>query len=199
MHCRFCKNKLKHDLIDLNFAPPSNAYLSKDRLYSDETYYPLRVKVCDKCFLVQTEDYVKSNTSGLFDEDYAYFSSVSKSFLDHAKNFCDYVIERFELNKNSFVIEVASNDGYLLKNFLQKKIPCLGIEPTLSTAKASRKLGLDVLNEFFGEELSLKLKKEEKECDLIIGNNVYAHVPDILDFTKGLKNNYKMSCFLKSL
>lgn len=188
MHCRFCKNKLKHDLIDLNFAPPSNAYLSKDRLYSDETYYPLRVKVCDKCFLVQTEDYVKSNTSGLFDEDYAYFSSVSKSFLDHAKNFCDYVIERFELNKNSFVIEVASNDGYLLKNFLQKKIPCLGIEPTLSTAKASRKLGLDVLNEFFGEELSLKLKKEEKECDLIIGNNVYAHVPDILDFTKGLKN-----------
>lgn len=191
MNCRYCRNKLKYDLIDLNFAPPSNAYISKDKLSVDETYYPLRVKVCDKCFLVQTEDYVKSNTSGLFDEDYAYFSSTSKSFLDHAKKFCDYVEERFKLDKSSFVIEVASNDGYLLKNFLQKEIPCLGIEPTLSTANASRKIGLDVIDEFFGEVLASKLKKEEKECDLIIGNNVYAHVPDILDFTKGLKTILK--------
>jgi len=185
MNCRHCKAELSLTLVDLGFAPPSNAYLSKENLDSPETYYPLRVHVCKKCFLVQTEDY--SAPTEIFNDNYAYFSSVSKSWLKHAKDFSTNMIDKLNLNKSSFIIEIASNDGYLLKNFLEVGIPCMGIEPTKSTALAAKKIGVKTLIKFFGRGLATKLKKENKLADLIIGNNVYAHVPDINDFTAGIK------------
>ena len=185
MNCRHCKAELSLTLVDLGFAPPSNAYLSKENLDSPETYYPLRVHVCKKCFLVQTEDY--SAPTEIFNDNYAYFSSVSKSWLKHAKDFSTNMIDKLNLNKSSFIIEIASNDGYLLKNFVEVGIPCMGIEPTKSTALAAKKIGVKTLIKFFGRGLATKLKKENKLADLIIGNNVYAHVPDINDFTAGIK------------
>ena len=185
MNCRHCKAPLEHTFLDLGFAPPSNAYLTEADLKRPEIYYPLKVKVCDSCWLVQTEDYAEADA--LFTPEYAYFSSTSASWLDHAKRYADRMIEELALTKQSFVIEVASNDGYLLKNFLYAGIPCLGIEPTHSTTSAAIKLGIPVLRKFFGEALGEKLTIEGKQADLIIGNNVYAHVPDINDFTKGLK------------
>lgn len=171
--------------MDLGFAPPSNAYLTEADLNKPEIYYPLKIKVCDSCWLVQTEDY--ADADDLFTAEYAYFSSTSASWLDHAKRYSAQIIEKLNLNNNSFVIEIASNDGYLLKNFVQAGIPCLGIEPTDSTAAAAEALGIPVLRKFFGEALAKSLAEEGKQAELIIGNNVYAHVPDINDFTKGLK------------
>ena len=184
MNCRHCNEKLKDELIDLGKAPPSNNYISSDDINSPENYYPLKVMVCNNCWLVQTQDF--NDADELFTDEYAYFSSTSKSFLEHAKNYTTEIINYLKLNEESFVVELASNDGYLLQNFLQKKIPCLGIEPTKSTAKVSRKKGIETLEDFFGTELGLKLSKIRK-ADLIIGNNVYAHVPDINDFTGGIK------------
>lgn len=140
--------------------------------------------VCPKCWLAQTEDYAGSED--LFQPDYAYFSSTSKSWLAHAKKFTIEIIPRLGLGKNSLVVEVASNDGYLLKNFVASGIPCLGIEPTASTANAAEQLGIPVLRKFFGESLAKSLAAEGQKADLIIGNNVYAHVPDVQDFTRGL-------------
>ena len=185
MNCRHCNKNLKHTFLDLGNAPPSNAYLSKAELNQPEIYYPLKIKVCDQCWLVQTEDYANAET--FFRPDYAYFSSTSSSFLSHAKDFSNKIIKDLYLNENSHVVEVASNDGYLLKNFVEKKIPCLGIEPTKGTAEAAEKLNIPVITKFFGKALSKQLCDEGKQADLIIGNNVYAHVPDINDFTKGLK------------
>jgi SAM-dependent methyltransferase len=185
MKCRHCSSELTHTFLDLGFAPPSNAYLTKDDLTKPEKYYPLKVKVCDQCWLVQTEDYALADE--LFDSGYAYFSSTSSSWLEHAKRYAEKMTQELGLNESSLVIEVASNDGYLLKNFIEKKIPCLGIEPTASTAKASEALGIQVLQEFFGEQLGRRLSQERHQADLIVGNNVYAHVPDINDFTLGLK------------
>lgn len=185
MKCRNCKSKLEHTFLDLGFAPPSNAYLSKNSLTKPEVSYPLNIKVCDKCWLVQTLDYTEADE--LFTSEYAYFSSTSKSFLEHARSYVDKMVEILNLNNQSFVIELASNDGYLLKNFVSKEIPCLGIEPTDSTADKSESIGVPVLREFFGEDIGNDLAKENKKADLIIGNNVYAHVPDIVDFTKGIK------------
>ncbi len=185
MNCRHCNNKLEHVFLDLGFAPPSNAYLSLADLSRPEKHYPLKIKVCDQCWLVQTEDYALAEE--LFRPDYAYFSSTSSSWLAHAADYANTMIARFGLTKNSHVIEVASNDGYLLKNFVATNIPCLGIEPTASTAAAAEQLGIPVLREFFGEELGRRLAAEGKQADLIVGNNVYAHVPDINDFTRGLK------------
>ena len=185
MNCRHCATPLKHTFIDLGFAPPSNAYLIDSDLTKPEKYYPLRVKVCDQCWLVQTEDYAQANE--LFDSEYSYFSSTSSGWLAHAKLYAEKMTHELELNEKSLVIEVASNDGYLLKNFVEKKIPCLGIEPTASTAKAAEALGIPVLQEFFGEKLGKRLSQEGYQADLIAGNNVYAHVPDINDFTLGLK------------
>ncbi|MBJ7279911.1 MAG: methyltransferase domain-containing protein, partial [Candidatus Nanopelagicales bacterium] len=185
MKCRHCFSELTHVFIDLGFAPPSNAYLTKDGLKCFEKYYPLKVMVCDECWLVQTEDYTQVDE--LFDSEYAYFSSTSSVWLEHAKNYSNKVIQELNLNEKSLVIEVASNDGYLLKNFINANIPCLGIEPTASTAKVSEGLGIEVLKKFFGEQLGLQLTEEGRQADLIIGNNVYAHVPDINDFTRGLK------------
>ncbi|MBT8605273.1 class I SAM-dependent methyltransferase [Polynucleobacter paneuropaeus] len=189
MKCRHCLTELTHTFLDLGFAPPSNAYLTKDDLTKPEKYYPLKVMVCDQCWLVQTEDYAQADE--LFDAEYAYFSSTSTGWLEHAKRYAQKMISDLSLNENSLVIEVASNDGYLLKNFLEKKIPCLGIEPTASTAKAAESLGIPVLQEFFGEELGKQLKQTGRQADLIAGNNVYAHVPDINDFTRGLKTALK--------
>ncbi len=185
MNCRHCGSPLEQNFLDLGFAPPSNAYLTKECLSSSETYYPLKVMVCQNCWLVQTEDY--ADADALFTDEYAYFSSTSSSFLNHAKDYSDLIIDRLNLSSESFVIEIASNDGYLLKNFLKRGIPCLGIEPTKSTAKAARKLGLEVIEEFFGKEFAKNLLATHQKADLIIGNNVFAHVPDINDFTAGIK------------
>lgn len=187
MQCRHCHHILEHIFLDLGLAPFSNAYLSKENLQKSEPLFPLKLFVCEKCWLVQTEDFAKADD--LFQSDYAYFSSISKSWLDHAKRYTDRITHKLGLNKDSFVIEIASNDGYLLKNFVATGIPCLGIEPTTSTADAARALGINVLEEFFGEKMASNLPK----ADLILGNNVYAHVPDINDFTKGMKAALKPS------
>ncbi|MFL2735323.1 MAG: class I SAM-dependent methyltransferase [Gammaproteobacteria bacterium] len=187
MNCRHCNNKLNHLFADLHYSPPSNRYLTPEQLSRPEVYYPLRVQVCDNCWLVQTEDYVESETDGLFDENYAYFSSTSSSFLEHAKIYCEKMISRFSLNSESLVIEIASNDGYLLKNFIGTEINTIGIEPTKSTAEAAKKIGINVIQDFFGVDLANKLLNDDIKSDLIIGNNVYAHIPDINDFTQGMK------------
>jgi SAM-dependent methyltransferase len=185
MKCRHCCEPLQRTFLDLGFAPPSNSYLSEAELSAPEIYFPLKLKVCENCWLVQTEDYAQADL--FFSKDYAYFSSTSTSWLEHAAAYSKAMIERLGLGTDSFVIEVASNDGYLLKNFLAADIPCLGVEPTASTAAAAEKIGIPVLREFFGEELGKRLAKEGRQADLIAGNNVFAHVPDINDFTRGLK------------
>ncbi|MCP1316177.1 class I SAM-dependent methyltransferase [Halomonas sp. 707B3] len=191
MNCRHCAVPLSHTFLDLGFAPPSNAYLTAADLAKPEKYFPLRVKVCDQCWLVQTEDHAQANE--LFNPDYAYFSSTSSGWLAHAEQYAAQISSELNLNANSLVIEVASNDGYLLKNFVAMRIPCLGIEPTDSTATAAEEKGIPVLREFFGEALGKQLAREGRQADLIIGNNVYAHVPDINDFTRGLKSVLKPS------
>lgn len=189
MNCRHCTKLLEHVFLDLGFAPPSNAYLSSADLNKPERYYPLKLFVCEHCWLVQTEDYTQADE--LFSDDYAYFSSVSQSWLAHAAGYTDMIKKRLGLNKESHVIEVAANDGYLLKNFVAAGIPCLGVEPTAGTAAAAEKLGIPILREFFGQTLAQQLVAESKQADLILGNNVYAHVPDINDFTVGLKTALK--------
>ncbi len=171
--------------MDLGFQPPSNAYRSIDQLNNEETLFPLRTNVCEECFLVQTEDYTARET--FFDDNYAYFSSTSQSWLEHAKSFSEKVIKEFQLDEESFVIEVASNDGYLLRNFLERKIPCLGIEPTKNTASQAISRGINTLKDFYGADLAKFIRKESGEADLIICNNVYAHVPDINDFTRAIE------------
>lgn len=191
MNCRNCKKPLEHTFLDLGYAPPSNAYLSLKDLNGPEVYYPLKIKVCDNCWLVQTEDYAEADA--LFTEDYAYFSSTSSGWLAHSRSYASKIAKDLSLNHDSLVIEVASNDGYLLKNFIEFGIPCLGIEPTDSTADAAELLGIPVVREFFGQLLGEQLAKQGKQADLIAGNNVYAHVPDIKDFTLGLKACLKPS------
>jgi len=185
MICRHCGSLLEYTFLDLGFAPPSNAYLSGHDLSVPETYYPLKLKVCEHCWLVQTEDYAQA--SKLFSHDYAYFSSISQSWLDHAARYAQMITARLGLGRQSFVMEIAANDGYLLNAFIAAGIPCLGIEPTASTATAAKNLGIPILCEFFGKALAERLTNEGKQADLIAGNNVYAHVPDINDFTAGLK------------
>ena len=172
--------------MDLGFQPPSNSYRSEEQLKNQEIVFPLRACVCQKCFLVQTEDYTSREM--LFDSEYAYFSSTSISWLNHAKNYSKNIIKRLGLGKKSFVVELACNDGYLLKNFKDAHIKCLGVEPTLSTASAAETLGIEVIKDFFGQKLSYQISGSYKKADLIIANNVYAHVPDINDFTLGIKN-----------
>ena len=189
MRCRHCGAPLTHTFLDLGFSPPSNAYLNEADLSKPEKYYPLKIKVCDQCWLVQTEDYAQAEE--LFSPEYAYFSSTSSGWLAHAKSYAKKMTHELGLNAQSLVIEVASNDGYLLKNFVAAGIPCLGIEPTDSTAEAAEQLGIPVLREFFGEALGQQLTAKGQQADLIAGNNVYAHVPDINDFTRGLKASLK--------
>lgn len=178
--CRHCQTPLTLDFLDLGHAPPSNAYLSPADLNRAETTYPLRLKACPQCRLVQTEDFAA--VDALFSDDYAYFSSTSRSWLDHAARYVEMITARLGLDARAHVIEVASNDGYLLKNFVAAGIPCLGVEPTAGTAAAAQAIGVPVLQSFFGEKTASDLDR----ADLILGNNVYAHVPDINDFTRGL-------------
>ena len=189
MNCRHCQAPLDHLFLDLGFAPPSNAFLKAEDLIKPELYFPLRLQVCTHCWLVQTEDYVCADE--LFKGDYAYFSSVSQSWLDHAARYAGNITQQLGLSQDSFVIEVASNDGYLLRNFVASNIPCLGIEPTADTAEAAGKIDIPFLREFFSEALAKQLRSEGRQADLIIGNNVFAHVPDINDFTAGLKTALK--------
>ena len=181
MKCRHCGRELQYVFVDLFNSPPSNSYLSKEQLNEPEILYPLKLYVCEHCFLVQIDEYKKSTE--IFNSDYAYFSSYSTSWLEHAKKYVNMITDKLNLGSNSFVIEIASNDGYLLQYFKEKNIPCLGIEPTASTAKAAREKGIDVQETFFNAALARTLRK----ADLILGNNVLAHVPDINDFVAGLK------------
>tara|TARA_B100000768_G_scaffold181288_1_gene203658 strand:- start:1820 stop:3043 length:1224 start_codon:yes stop_codon:yes gene_type:complete len=184
MICRHCKSNHNLKFLDLGNTAPSNSYLNYEDLKKPEITYPLRIMVCKKCWLVQTEDY--TNADELFNDDYAYFSSTSTSWLSHAANYCDNITNRLNLTKESLVVELASNDGYLLKNFIKLGVPCIGIEPTKKTAAASRDLGITVEEVFFTKNVGIKLAAEGKKADLIIGNNVYAHVPDINNFTEGV-------------
>jgi len=189
MKCRFCGTALTHEFVDLVNAPPSNSFLTKEQLSEPEVFYPLKLYVCDKCFLVQIDEYKKLDD--IFNQDYAYFSSFSTTWLDHAKKYVDMITERLGLNEASHVMEIASNDGYLLQYFLKKQISCLGIEPSANTAQAARQKGIETLEEFFGAEFAASLAQKGKNADLIIGNNVLAHVPDINDFVSGLKTALK--------
>lgn len=185
MNCRFCNTPLSFEFLDLVNSPPSNSFLSIDQLNEPEIFYPLRVLVCDNCFLVQIDEYQKS--SAIFNNDYVYFSSFSTSWLNHAKKYCEEVVKRLSLNQNSKVIEIASNDGYLLQFFLEKNIPVLGIEPTANTAKIASDKGIETITQFFGTALADELASKGILADLLIGNNVLAHVPDINDFVAGMK------------
>ena len=185
MTCRFCSNSLSITFVDLINSPPSNSYLTSEQLKSPETYYPLKVLVCEKCFLVQLQEHKKSKE--IFNHEYAYFSSYSTSWLLHCKKYTKTIIERFQLSENSFVIEIASNDGYLLQYFKKANINILGIEPTSNTAQVAINKGIPTLVEFFSVKLAQELKNSERKADLIIGNNVLAHVPDINDFISGMK------------
>ena len=189
MNCRHCSCVVEHTFLDLGFAPPSNAYLSAEDLRRSELYFPLRVAICTHCWLAQTEDYIQPGD--LFSADYAYFSSASKTWMAQTALYVEIVSKRFNLDRNSMVVEVASNDGYLLRNFVAAGIPCLGIEPTSDTADAAERLGVPVLREFFSDRVAAELAAQGKQADLIVGNNVYAHVPDINDFTRGLKRTLK--------
>lgn len=185
MKCRFCQTELQHLFIDLNNSPAANSFLTVENLNEPETFYPLKVFTCHNCFLVQLDEYKKSGD--IFNNDYVYFSSFSKSWLQHAKDYTEMMVSRFGLNSQSQVIEIASNDGYLLQYFKEKNIPVLGIEPTENTASEARKKGIDSINEFFGTKLAKQMADENNKADLLIGNNVLAHVPDVVDFVSALK------------
>ncbi|WP_426113123.1 methyltransferase domain-containing protein [Pseudomonas sp. DSP3-2-2] len=183
MNCRGCGTLLNLPLIDLGTAPPSNAYLRPEQLEVAEQWVPLKVQVCQCCWLVQTEDYTSAES--LFDAEYAYFSSFSSTWLEHAERYVASMVERFGLNAESRVVEIAANDGYLLQYVARRGIPCLGIEPTRSTAKAAREKGLEIRELFFGRATALQLVEDGWAADLIAANNVLAHVPDINDFLAG--------------
>lgn len=185
MKCRFCGEKLSIVFINLENAPLSNSYLSEKQLNAPEIFYPLEVFVCHRCFLVQVDEFEKP--SEIFSDDYAYFSSFSKSWLEHAQNYVEMINDRLGLGQQSKVMEIASNDGYLLHQFVKKDIPCFGVEPTKCTADAAREKGVESIGEFFSADLARRLAEERGKQDLIICNNVLAHVPNINDFVKGLK------------
>lgn len=186
MHCRFCKTPLEHIFIDLINSPASNSFLTEQQLNEPEEYFPLKVFTCHTCFLVQVDEYKKSDA--IFNSDYVYFSSYSKSWLQHAKKYTDLMVDRFGFDSSSQVIEIASNDGYLLQYFVEKGIPVLGIEPTSNTAEVAVARGVKTITEFFGVELATRLSENWKvKANLLLGNNVLAHVPDIVDFVSGMK------------
>jgi len=183
MKCRHCGTDLSLSLIDLGSAPPSNSYLTQEGVHAPERWYPLRVLVCQECWLVQTEDY--AHCAEFFSADYAYFSSFSSTWLQHAERYVEAMVSRFGLGSGSRVVEVASNDGYLLQYVQARQISALGIEPTASTAQAARAKGQEVIEEFFGGDLAQRLVARGIQADLMAANNVLAHVPDINDFVSG--------------
>ena len=189
MKCRHCDTELTLPLVDLGSSPPSNAYLTTKTLKAPEKWFPLNVLVCESCWLVQTEDF--AGAEELFDDEYAYFSSFSSSWLTHAKAYVASTASRFDLNETSMVVEVAANDGYLLQYVKEQNIPCLGVEPTKSTANAAREKGIEIVEEFFGVKLAKQLVARGKQADLTAANNVLAHVPDINDFVSGFTHLLK--------
>ena len=182
--CRFCKTPLTATFVDLGMSPLSNAFIKQERISAMERFYPLHAFVCESCFLVQLEEF--ESPDRIF-SDYVYFSSYSESWLEHCRRYVEQMIERFGYGPSSFVVEVASNDGYLLQNFVRHKVPCLGIEPAANVAEVAVKKGIPTRAVFFGEETARALRSEGKAADLLIGNNVFAHVPDINDFAAGMK------------
>lgn len=189
MKCRHCQSETSVPLADLGSSPPSNAYLTAEGLRAPEKWYPLTVLVCSSCWLAQTEDY--AGREELFSADYAYFSSFSSSWLDQCRAYASMMTQRFALNADSRVAEIAANDGYLLQYFQEAGIPCFGVEPTSSTAKAARKKGLEVFENFFGARLGHELADKGYRADLMVANNVLAHVPDINDFVSGFRHLLK--------
>ena len=189
MKCRHCGSALHLPFLDLGSAPPSNAYLSEAGLRAPEAWYPLRLLVCEVCWLVQTEDH--AGREALFTDDYAYFSSFSSSWLAHAKAYVQCMVERLGLDRDSCVVEVAANDGYLLQYVKAAGIPCLGIEPTHSTAAAARARDIEIVERFFGVALADELVQSGRQADLMAANNVLAHVPDINDFVAGFAHLLK--------
>ena len=185
MKCRFCKTELTYLFIDLFHPPASNSFLTGEQLNEPETYFPLKVFTCPECFLVQIDEY--KNSGDIFSQEYAYFSSYSSSWLAHAKDYTKKMINRFGINQNCLVIEIASNDGYLLQYFKDKNVPVLGVEPSKNTADVARQKGIESINEFFGTRLAREMIAKDLKANLLIGNNVLAHVPDIVDFVAGLK------------
>ena len=183
MKCRHCAQELTRPLVDLGSAPPSNAYLSAADLSRPERWYPLRVLVCDRCHLVQTEDF--ADAAELFSAEYAYFSSFSSTWVAHAERYVDTLIQRLSLDASSTVAEIAANDGYLLQFVKARGIPCYGVEPTASTAAAAREKGIEIIERFFGVSLADELAQAGRQVDLVAANNVLAHVPDINDFVQG--------------
>ena len=183
--CRFCGNELKYTFADLGMSPLSNSYIPIKDADKGQMTYPLHARICEKCFLVQLEEFESPEDIFL---DYAYFSSYSSSWLAHAKEYVRYMIEAYGVNENFHVVEIASNDGYLLQYFKEKNIPVLGIEPAKNVAEIARKeKAIPVISEFFGTNLAKNLRLEGKTANLLIGNNVLAHVPDINDFVQGMK------------
>ena len=182
--CRFCGGELSRSFVDLGTSPLCESYPSAADLNRGEVHYPLHVYVCEGCFLVQLEEY--ESAENIF-SDYAYFSSYSDSWLKHADNYCDKMTKQFGLNAQSFVVEVASNDGYLLQYFVQRNVPVLGIEPAANVAKVAQEKGVATLVRFFGTQLATELAAEGRSADLVLGNNVLAQVPDLNDFVEGLK------------
>lgn len=181
--CRFCGADLRHVFVDLGMSPPCESFLSHEQLNHGETFYPLTVYVCSECFLVQLQEYIAPDA--IF-SDYAYFSSYSTSWLAHAERYVSMITERRGLGPESLVVELASNDGYLLQYFVQRGIPCLGVEPAANVAAAAREKGVESVTSFFGRALAQRLRDEGRRADLLLGNNVLAHVPDINDFVGGM-------------
>jgi len=182
--CRFCKTPLKHTFVDLGMSPLSNSYLKLEQLNKSESFYPLHTYVCEKCLLVQLEEF--ESPDYIF-SGYAYFSSYSDTWLNHAKQYTNLMVERFGFNQSSQVVEIASNDGYLLQFFQARNIPVLGIEPASNVAQVAESKGISTLVKFFGVQTAQALVEQDKKADLLLGNNVLAHVPDINDFVAGMK------------
>ena len=183
LNCRFCNEVLTNIFVDLGMSPLSNAFLKKEMIDSEKKY-PLCAYVCDNCFLVQIPEFEKPEN--IFD-DYAYFSSYSSTWLQHAENYVNMIIKKFNFNEKNFVVEIASNDGYLLQFFKEKNIPILGIEPAVNVAKVAIEKEIPTITKFFSVNTANELRIEGKKADLIIGNNVLAHVPNLNDFVQGLK------------
>lgn len=182
--CLFCANPLSQTFVDLGVSPLCESYVSREQLNQMEAFYPLHVRVCSQCFLVQLQEYV--SPEHIFTE-YAYFSSFSDSWVQHAKDYTDMIVARLGLDKRHYVVELASNDGYLLQHFVRKEIPCLGIEPAANVAKAAVEKGVPTQVSFFGCKTAEKMVSDGKQADLVIGNNVLAQVPDLNDFVSGIQ------------
>ena len=182
--CRFCGVSLRHTFVDLGMSPLCESYLTAEQLNRMEPFYPLHVYVCDRCFLVQLQEYVSAES--IFTE-YAYFSSYSDSWLQHASNYVDQMVQRFGYDTSSFVVELASNDGYLLQYFVKKNIPCLGVEPAVNVAQVAVEKGVPTLVKFFGATTAREMVSNGRHADLILANNALAQVPDVNDFVRGMK------------